>query len=178
MIDNIKTFGTLAATRLRESVEDVEAFRTFISVLIENDALDVEFSSAPDTLVHEQGMASFTILVDDEELRFSLIIITSDSSTTLSYDPFYVDLSYLTDVTVTALTRDDTLHVLDSVAGLYVDPIRPFSWLVDEMFFDKNTTIEQAKTIFLDAIKAYFLLHNTSIQPTMTLVIDNTQGTK
>lgn len=172
MIENIKSFGELAGNRLRESIEDLDAFNLLLIRLKDIDELEIAFASEPTMLIHDQQLFAFTVLFEDYELRFHCSLITDEIESALSYDPYFIDISYLADVLVSDLEKDDVIETLDSISGFYVDPIRPFSWLVDKSYYPSDTTLEQAAQTFLTVLKNYFYLQ-LDHKPKLTLVVNN-----
>jgi len=175
MKENILSFAELAGDRLRESVDDLELFNFFLDSLGTTEELMVTFATDPSDLITDHSMFAFTVNIDGVELRFHASLIDDEIEKALSYDPYYIDVSYLTDVHVTDLEKDEVIDTLDAISGFYVDPIRPFNWLIDKNYFDSDATIEAGAITFLSVVKDYFHLE-IDRKSHIRLVVDNTKS--
>jgi len=174
-MSNIQAFVDLVSTRVKEITDDSDAFTEWLSMIGDVENVTVHWAGDPDILAIDCALFQFNTVFGELEYTFSVSFINEEIDKALSYDPYFIDVSYIVDVQITDLDKDDVLSKLDNMSGLYVDPIRPFSWLMSRDYFDETATIEDVTAIFLILLKDFFHMKLTH-KPNLKLIVDNTYG--
>lgn len=175
MSDCIKTFIDTANERIREASEDSKAFEEWLQLIDIHEDIVTTFVTDPETKLTDYPTFGFTTVFGQHEFKINIAIVDEPTIKKLSYDPYFIDVSYLPDIRVTDLQKDDVMEALDAISSFYVDPMRPFAWLISYEYFDNDDTIEYAAQVFIGVLRDFFHLTNIG-KPNLKLVIDNTGG--